>query len=78
MYETNIDFEALREKVTTELVKTVLSPYAQPVKETNAYLIYPTICHNISGGSNKLYYYKQSHLFHCYTECNSSFDILHY
>ena len=32
-----------------------------------------TICHG--GDSHKLYYYDNSHLFHCFTECGESFDI---
>ena len=35
-----------------------------------------TICHNPAGiGSHKLYYYQNTHLFHCWTECGDSFDI---
>lgn len=35
-----------------------------------------TICHNVLGeGSRKLYYYDNTKLFQCYTDCASSFDI---
>lgn len=35
-----------------------------------------TICHNPAGeGSHKLYYYGNTHLFRCYTQCGDSFDI---
>lgn len=35
-----------------------------------------TLCHNHPGeGSHKLYYYDNTKLFRCYTECNDSFDI---
>lgn len=35
-----------------------------------------TICHNHLGeGSHKLYYYENTHLFKCYTDCGTSFDI---
>lgn len=35
-----------------------------------------TICHNIPGeGSHKLYYYDNTKLFRCYTECHEYFDI---
>lgn len=37
--------------------------------------IFQTICHNKTGGSYKLYYYPESCMFHCYTECAESFDI---
>lgn len=41
------------------------------VKETAKYLIFPTVCHNEDSNeaSAKLYYYKNNHLFYCYTEC---------
>lgn len=40
-------------------------------------IISQTICHNPPGeGSRKLYYYENSKLFKCYTDCvDSSFDI---
>ena len=35
-----------------------------------------TICHNpIGTGSHKLYYYENTKLFHCWTQCGDSFDI---
>ena len=43
-------------------------PYIQ-----NNILMSRTICHG--GDSHKLYYYDNSHLFHCFTECGESFDI---
>ena len=45
-------------------------------ERTNSGIIANTICHNISGGSKKLYFYENSNLFHCYTGCEEpSFDI---
>lgn len=45
----------------------------EPQKETEEYIIYPTVCHNSSAdkASAKLYYYKNSKHFYCYTECGS-------
>lgn len=35
-----------------------------------------TLCHNpIGTGSHKLYYYENTKLFHCWTQCGDSFDI---
>ena len=35
-----------------------------------------TMCHNpIGEGSQKLYYYDNTHLFKCFTECSDTFDI---
>ena len=47
----------------------------QPKTISNA-LVFNTICHNISGGSYKLYYYPHSRTFRCYTDCNETFDII--
>ena len=40
-------------------------------------LFFPTICHNPYGAhmNMKLYYYKDSHLFRCYTECDETMNI---
>ena len=40
-------------------------------------IIFPTVCHNEKddNASLKLYYYADSYLFKCYTECSDSFDI---
>lgn len=71
-----INFKELREKLTPEDIKKILSTYdVKPVLETDKYLIFPTVCHNLTGGSNKLYYYTNSKMFRCYTECNQNFDI---
>lgn len=73
---TNINLKELRLKIGAEDIKKILMRYGvSPHYENDRCLIYPTICHNLTGGSNKLYYYKQTHLFRCYTECDTSFDI---
>ena len=42
----------------------------------NDYFTAQTICHNHPGdGSQKLYYYDNTKLFRCYTECSNTFDI---
>ena len=40
-------------------------------KDEGTHLVFPTICHNIdaSEASMKLYFYKNTKLFNCYTEC---------
>ena len=48
----------------------------EPQIYNNSYIISRTICHNPPGqGSFKLYYYDNTKLFRCYTECNDAFDI---
>ena len=39
--------------------------------EKDDYLIFHTICHNLTEqeGSMKLYYYKNTGLFNCFTDC---------
>ena len=40
------------------------------------FFISRTICHNVAGeGSHKLYYYDNTKLFFCYTDCGDRFDI---
>lgn len=42
----------------------------------SGFFISKTICHNHAGeGSYKLYYYDNTKLFRCYTDCGTSFDI---
>ena len=43
----------------------------------NDYIVFPTICHNANENtaSMKLFYYKNTKLFHCYTDCGDTFDI---
>lgn len=47
----------------------------EPKVISNA-LAFSTICHNVSGGSHKLYYYPHSRTFRCYTDCSESFDVI--
>lgn len=72
-----LTFKELREKLEPQDVKKILSQYGiEPHYENNNYIIYETCCHNpIGEGSNKLYYYTNTHMFKCYTECDCMFDI---
>lgn len=66
----------LRMRLTEENVKNILAKHGVYVHtETEAALIFPTVCHNLDGGSPKLYYYKDEKIFRCYTECANMFDI---
>lgn len=68
----------LREEMSDESIKDILGQFnVQPFDENETFIVFPTCCHNLEGGSPKLYYYKNTHLFHCYTECGESFDIFH-
>ena len=71
-----MNFKDLREELTDESIKNILSQFnVEPVYEDESSITFPTCCHNLEGGSPKLVYYKNTKLFHCYTECSSSFDI---
>lgn len=71
-----MNFKELREQLTDEMIKSILIQFnVEAVAETADTVIFPTCCHNLEGGSPKLYYYKNTKLFHCYTECAETFDI---
>mgnify|MGYP002856170448 CR=1 FL=1 len=73
-----INAQHVKELITDEDIKKILALYdAYPSSENNEIIIFPTICHNINPkeASHKLYYYKNSKKFYCFTECNKSFDI---
>lgn len=73
-----INLQELRESLTDEqIIKIVLSLGAENYEDRGSYIIFPTICHNPRDqeASMKLYYYKESFMFHCYTECSENFDI---
>lgn len=66
----------LREQISSDNIKDILLQYGVEVTHENEeFLVLPTACHNTEGGSHKLYYYKDNHMFKCYTECDSVFDI---
>ena len=63
----------LKEQLTTEQVFELLESLgAEPILKGN-YISCITICHG--GEQHKLYYYINSHLFRCFTECDETFDI---
>jgi hypothetical protein len=71
-----MDFKDMRDSLTPDQIKEILEKYGvNSVHENKMYIQFPTCCHNIEGGSHKLYYYKDSNMFQCYTECHSLFDI---
>ena len=73
-----INAQRVKELMTHEDVKKILAIYkAYPVSENDEVIIFPTICHNLNpeDASPKLYYYKNSKMFYCFTECSKSFDI---
>ena len=70
----------LKEKLTVAEVVTICCKALgsdEPENVGGNALRFSTICHNAPHcGSHKLYYYHSTKLFHCYTECSDSFDII--
>ena len=66
-----IDYKEIIEQLKDEDVFRLMERLgAQPIDKQD-YILCKTICHNIDAdeASYKLYYYKDSHMFYCYTEC---------
>lgn len=63
-----------------KIIKLMASLGSLDYKDNDTTIQFRTICHNESGenASLKLYYYKDSHRFYCYTHCGalSIFDLL--
>ena len=74
-----MDLDKLKNELDPQDIVNILQVFYKPIpfEEKGDILIFPTICHNnnIEEASMKLYYYDNTKLFHCYTECQSSFDI---
>ena len=66
----------LRMKLTPEDIRNTLTRLGiEPHEENDNEIIYPTVCHNETGGSPKLYYWKNEKIFKCFTQCPEMFDI---
>ena len=67
------DLHLIKESLTLEDIESILIEFdAEPIRK-NGLIISKTICH--CGNSHKLYYYSNSSLFKCFTDCGDSFDI---
>ena len=65
-----IDYQAIIEELDDNKVKALLDKLEIPYDDRGSYLVMPTCCHNanMEEASLKLYYYKNTHIFYCYTE----------
>ena len=73
MDENKERLEEIKNNLSIEQIFDLLSTLgADPVQHGDL-IIARTICHG--GSSHKMYYYENTHLFRCYTECSSTFDI---
>ena len=65
--------EKIKEQIGLEqMFDLLLTLGADPVLRED-YIVCRTICHG--GSSHKLYYYENTRLFRCYTECSDTFDV---
>ena len=65
--------ENIKNNLTIEQVKDLLYAIGGDPIVKEDLIIARTVCHN--GESHKLYYYDNTKLFRCYTECSDIFDI---
>lgn len=71
--EYEYDKDQIKQELTLEQVAELVSELGgEPIEKDNT-LVCKTICH--CGQAHKLYYYGNSCLFKCYTDCGDSFDI---
>lgn len=65
-----IDAKYIKEQLNDEdIIKILELLGCSYIKDENDYLVCDTICHH--GDSHKLYYYKNTKMFKCYTHCDS-------
>lgn len=71
----SLDKDLIKNSLTIEDIKKILVDLGSepPYMDNNEVLIGQTVCH--CGTKFKLYYYPDSKIFHCYTDCGDSFDI---
>lgn len=67
-----MDAKSLKEHLSPNDIITLLNELGAEPYEQNGQIIARTVCHH--GYSHKLYYYSDTQMFHCYTNCGS-FDI---
>ena len=74
-----IDYEEIIESLDDNKIKALLDKLQIPYEDRADYILMPTACHNedLDTASWKLYYYKNTHLFYCYTECGAQ-SIFHF
>ena len=70
------DKDKIKNSLTLEQVYDFVAEHGGEPILKEEYFISRTICHNPAGsGSYKLYYYDNTKLFKCFTDCGDTFDI---
>ena len=69
----SVNYQEIIEQLDDERVKQMLDSLDIPYVDKGDYLLMPTVCHHgdLEEASEKLYYYKNTHIFQCWTECGS-------
>lgn len=76
MNQYKYDKDEIKTSLSIEQVFDLVSELGGEPILKDGYIISKTICHNYVGcGSYKLYYYDNTKLFKCYTDCDDSFDL---
>ncbi len=65
--------EEIKNNLTIDQITDILISLGGDPIPKGDYIVCRTICHG--GDSHKLYYYDNTKLFRCYTECSDTFDI---
>lgn len=65
--------DEIKSNLTLNQIEDIVSELGGEPRKEQSYLICKTICHG--GSSHKLYYYDNTKLFKCYTDCSDTFDI---
>lgn len=69
-----MDYQSIISGITFNSIIHLMEELGSPVcKETDEYICFKTICHNIDieNASSKLYFYKNTKIFMCYTCCGT-------
>lgn len=68
-----MDYREIIENLTDEIVEKILDKLEIPWQDKGDFLLCKTACHNtnLDEASWKLYYYKNTHIFMCYSECGA-------
>ena len=69
----SFDKDLVKQQLDIEDISALLEELGGEPETYDDKIVSKTICHN--GNSHKLYYYNNTQLFHCWTNCGDSFDI---
>jgi hypothetical protein len=70
-----LNAQEIKNKLTDKHIIQILERLNATIyQNSDKYIVSTTVCHH--GNSNKLYFYKEINMFHCYTDCGDSFDVI--